>query len=546
MRRCAGICLSLLLLVAAPLPAPQHVSATAKNGQEIVIAWTAVAQAASYNLYRGTSSHKETLYRQGIISPYFYNSSVTKGPTYYYQVAAVNRAGQVGARSMEVSASLAPASSHPVTHPVRGTVSSGMSWGTFLMIVALLLLGAGVALFAWQRTRARPITTATTAHLGGALPEGGVANFPSRLDAHPWEEGDGFVPEGVPHLPATIFPGEGLVARFGASVPPAMPGETSDALPPAIVPSISAMIPPRPYDAPSLPAPPMPSLDRPTVLENSEPLHELFNDGMGATTFAGGTGSPEPLVPNHLRQLGDSGRVPVWPSPPAGMGPEPPNSTRSLLFIIAGTCVVLGIMALVLFAFFAASTNSSTTISAPQHSTTAAGPSATPVPPSPSPSPTVVATPIAINAGGGAVGAFSGDTDFSGGTAATFSDPIDTSQVQNPAPQQVYQTERWGTDFTYTIPNLTPGATYTVRLHFAEDYFTDHPKGKRVFNVAINDQPVLTNFDIAATAGGADIAIVEQFPANALSDGTIRIHFTNGPANNAKINGIEILPNNQG
>jgi hypothetical protein len=541
MRRLAGLCLSVVLLVAAPPPAPQHVSATVQAGKEIVVSWSMVAQAASYNLYRGTRSHTETLYTAGIISHFFFNSAVTKGPTYYYQVAAVNRAGQVGPRSAEVSASLMPAKPQPVTHPVPVVISNGMNWGTFLIIVALLLIGAGIALFAWQRTRGHAVTTIPTAHLDGDLPQGGVANFPSGpLDRR---SGAGIVPEGVPNLPATIFPGEGLVARYGASAPPAMPGETIGAPGgPPIVPSISSVLPPRLYNAPSLPPPP---LGQPGVLEDSEPLRELFNDGMGATTFAGAPPPAEPLVPNHLRQLGDSGRIPVWPNPPQGM-PAEPNSTRSLLFIIAGTCVVLGIMALVLFAFFAAATNGTTTAgtttTGSQTQPTAAAPSATAVSPSPSPSPTAVATPIAINAGGGAVGPFIADKEYSGGITAAFSDPIDTSKVQNPAPQQVYQTERWGSDFTYTILHLTPGAMYTVRLHFAEDYFTDHPRGKRIFNVAINDQPVLTNFDIAAAAGGADIAIVEQFSFPALSDGTMRIHFTNGPANNAKINGIEIIP----
>jgi hypothetical protein len=49
------------------------------------------------------------------------------------------------------------------------------------------------------------------------------------------------------------------------------------------------------------------------------------------------------------------------------------------------------------------------------------------------------------------------------------SDPINTSSVADPAPQAVYDTERYG-NFTYTVPGLTPGAAYTVRLHFAEIY----------------------------------------------------------------------------
>jgi hypothetical protein len=79
-------------------------------------------------------------------------------------------------------------------------------------------------------------------------------------------------------------------------------------------------------------------------------------------------------------------------------------------------------------------------------------------------------TPLAIDSGGGAAGSFLADTDVSGGSTYSTTAAIDTSGVTNPAPQAVYQTERYG-NFTYTIPGLTPGASYTVRLHFAEIYW---------------------------------------------------------------------------
>ena len=49
---------------------------------------------------------------------------------------------------------------------------------------------------------------------------------------------------------------------------------------------------------------------------------------------------------------------------------------------------------------------------------------------------------------------------------------------------------------------------YTVRLHFAEP--DGLAAGKRVFNVLLQGKPVLTNFDIAAEAGGPDKAVVKQ------------------------------------
>ena len=113
--------------------------------------------------------------------------------------------------------------------------------------------------------------------------------------------------------------------------------------------------------------------------------------------------------------------------------------------------------------------------------------------------------------------------------------------MTNPAPPAVYQTERYG-NFTYTVPNLTPRASYMVRLHFAEIYWK--AAGKRVFNVAIDNVPVLRNFDIYAAAGGADQAIVKEFTATSSSAGVISITFTS-MVDNAAVNGVEIIPKQQ-
>ena len=147
-------------------------------------------------------------------------------------------------------------------------------------------------------------------------------------------------------------------------------------------------------------------------------------------------------------------------------------------------------------------------------------------------------TDLAIDAGGGASGKWLADEDFTGGSESSTAAAINTSQVTNPAPQAVYQSERFG-DFTYTIPNLTPGAGYTVNLHFAEIYWT--AAGKRQFNVLINGTQVLTNFDVFATAGGEDIAIVKSFAATASSSGAITIQFTTGAADLPKVSGIEVV-----
>jgi hypothetical protein len=146
---------------------------------------------------------------------------------------------------------------------------------------------------------------------------------------------------------------------------------------------------------------------------------------------------------------------------------------------------------------------------------------------------------IQINSGGGTVGTFVADEDFSGGNTSSTTATINTSGVTNPAPMAVYQSERWGV-FTYAIPNLTPGGTYQVRLHFAELAYG--AAGKRIFNVAINGSTVLSNFDIFATAGASDKAVVEQFTTTADGTGTITISYQQGTADYPKSSGIEIIP----
>ena len=129
------------------------------------------------------------------------------------------------------------------------------------------------------------------------------------------------------------------------------------------------------------------------------------------------------------------------------------------------------------------------------------------------------------------------DEDFTGGSAYSVTATINTSGVTNPAPMAVYQTARQGAS-TYTIPGLTAGTNYTVRLHFAELYFT--AAMKREFNVSINGTQVLTNFDIYATAGAGDTAVVEQFTATANSSGQIVIATSNGAVDQPMLNGVEI------
>jgi hypothetical protein len=141
-----------------------------------------------------------------------------------------------------------------------------------------------------------------------------------------------------------------------------------------------------------------------------------------------------------------------------------------------------------------------------------------------------------INAGGGAVGAFAADAFASGGNTAFNGGFFDTGGVSDPAPQSVYQSERWGV-FSYSFTSLTPGKSYKVRLHFSE--FAVFSPGQRVFNVAINGTQRLTNYDIVAKVG-AFKGTVEEFTVPADSTGKITVDFSAVVAF-PKVSGIEIL-----
>jgi hypothetical protein len=81
--------------------------------------------------------------------------------------------------------------------------------------------------------------------------------------------------------------------------------------------------------------------------------------------------------------------------------------------------------------------------------------------------------------------------------------------------------------------------TYAVTLHFAEMYFT--APGQRIFDVTIEGQTVLHNFDIYATAG-AQTALQRTFVAT-VNDGSVDIVGT-ASVDNIPFAAIEMVPSN--
>jgi len=160
-------------------------------------------------------------------------------------------------------------------------------------------------------------------------------------------------------------------------------------------------------------------------------------------------------------------------------------------------------------------------------------------------------TGIQLSAGGYAFGTYMASNFVLGG-ATNFHwqpgppaqlTPVDVSGVTNPAPQEVYNTERWGAA-AWTITGLTPLAGYNVRLHFVE--FAHAAAGLRNFDVSINSDLVLNNFDIYSAAGAEYKAVTEEFYTQANEYGIIEVETADGTSTASDlaptINAIEIIP----
>jgi len=125
-----------------------------------------------------------------------------------------------------------------------------------------------------------------------------------------------------------------------------------------------------------------------------------------------------------------------------------------------------------------------------------------------------------------------GDTCAVGGETALTDRPI-----AGKGDTTLFQTERWGGDFSYLLP--VPQGKYRVTLHFAET-FVKNP-GERLFDCMINNKLVLKDFDILKVAGGPDRGIEKSFDGiTPDSQGFIRVRFL-ARVQNAKVCAIEVL-----
>jgi hypothetical protein len=146
-------------------------------------------------------------------------------------------------------------------------------------------------------------------------------------------------------------------------------------------------------------------------------------------------------------------------------------------------------------------------------------------------------TPIRVDAGSkqsytDALGqVWSADTGFTGGGLYAINHAI----YGTPAPA-LYQTLHYSFS-TMSYQATVPNGQYTVNLKFDENQVNQ--AGKRLFNVLLNGQHVLTNFDEFAAAGAEYQAVDVQLPVT-VTNGAINLQFV--PVVNATgVYAIEIV-----
>ena len=147
-----------------------------------------------------------------------------------------------------------------------------------------------------------------------------------------------------------------------------------------------------------------------------------------------------------------------------------------------------------------------------------------------------------LNAGGPALttsfGAFAAD-QYASPSSRTASTTAAITGTDDPA---LYQTERYSTTGTlrYAVP--VANGRYSVVLHFAEIYWTQ--PGQRVFNVAVEGESRLTNYDIVREVGPR-VATTKTFLA-IVTDGVLNLDlsvpYASGGRDQAKLSALEILP----
>jgi hypothetical protein len=513
------------LAYAAGLAVPTGVEAHPPSSGSIVVSWNAAAGATSYNIYRSTTSGGEgTIPIGSTTSTSYTDTGLTGGPPtlYYYKVAAVN-GGRVSPQSAETAS---PAT--PRTSPGNGAVA-GISRNGGLVFYGKDGLGGGFDWFnatpsqctkcpdwfpQWLSTQTGAVApggtvvdmayaeTATLTFSNVVVPSAGLYNIDFRYAFGPGlfpsvtNREMGLQVNGTVVTSHQRFPITGSFATYRHSFTQAR---------------LNA--------------------GRNTITQFAVTDHGISRVDEVTVTAASGA---LPSDPKNLTGVASSGRVALsWT---ASTGATAYNVYRGTVFDGQATTPIAtvtspsytdtGVTNGTLYFYEVAATNS-VGISGDTNQ--------------------ITMTPMAtggtsgaasINCGGGAAQPFAADTSFGSGAASSTTHAINTSDwLTSPVPPQpVLQTNRHG-QMTYRMGGFTPGQSRRVTLYFVEHFWS--AAGKRLFNVIINGNQVLTDFDVFADAGGQYIAVQRTFTTTANSSGEVVVQFASG-LDNPIVNGVVV------
>ena len=112
------------------------------------------------------------------------------------------------------------------------------------------------------------------------------------------------------------------------------------------------------------------------------------------------------------------------------------------------------------------------------------------------------------------------------------------TEIQNTDDDEIYRTINFGeaSSIEFIFPNL-PKDTALVTLKFAELF--QNAVDMRIFDVALNGNVVLKDFDVYKAAGGKNIAFETTFKI-VLTDGALQITFPRTPKPSARICGFKV------
>ena len=162
----------------------------------------------------------------------------------------------------------------------------------------------------------------------------------------------------------------------------------------------------------------------------------------------------------------------------------------------------------------------------------------------PAPAPITAETPSSTVTGNESAAVFvdagleNEDTSIVSGSE-TWANYVETTIAGADGESSIFQTHRWGEDFTYTISGLKANSVRQLTLGFAETYADACFTGRRVFDIAANGRELVSDLDVFDMAGGCNTAYQITKTVVVSTNGRLAINFK-ASTNNAMVAFIQI------